>query len=377
MVLLKPLLYPVVAASNFFSITALLIITGLLGFNELAADIAIVQAAIVAVFLSLSGNARNMILSADSKGEEKSLFYFRLLAMFPAGMAVLYLTTNTIEVPTYLVIGLILRKCSEWGVELQLASGEKADDYQLAFRYIRINVISFLTIVLTILIPSWIDYFPFTLYFWALLPILVITPYLRLIREFKKYPVSFINLIPHLGSTAIIGISMYVFRILIIILIGKSFAGQMFTAYALGGLVSSLYTHAIGPTLMLKKSTADSRILLTTVSVFVVLGMAVILTTLRWEANWYSSGLLLAIGCSIIGGALMLVAQRQRLYILQVLKKDVFVPDALANMLLIISIPFAYYLFGVTAAVFFFLWSAVLHLFFYLPLAYKNKQKHA
>ena len=69
----------------------------------------------------------------------------------------------------------------------------------------------------------------------------------------------------------------------------------------------------------------------------------------------------------------MLVAQQQRLYLLQLRKKDVFVPDALANILLIASIPFAYFLFGAPSVVLFYLWSATLHLLFYVPLSYKSR----
>jgi len=64
----------------------------------------------------------------------------------------------------------------------------------------------------------------------------------------------------------------------------------------------------------------------------------------------------------------MILAQRRRLYLLQVLKCDVFVPDALANILLITSVPYIYYLIGETSFTIFFLWSAVLNCLFYLPI---------
>ena len=90
MIYKQALLYPIAAASNLFSVTALLIIAGILGNGELAADIAIVQAAVVAIFLSLSGNARNLILANKTDSDDKSLFYFRLITMLPAAVAVFY-----------------------------------------------------------------------------------------------------------------------------------------------------------------------------------------------------------------------------------------------------------------------------------------------
>ena len=44
---------------NFFSITALFMAASLFGMEELSAEIAIVQGAIIAVFLSLSGHSKH------------------------------------------------------------------------------------------------------------------------------------------------------------------------------------------------------------------------------------------------------------------------------------------------------------------------------
>jgi len=82
-----------------------------------------------------------------------------------------------------------------------------------------------------------------------------------------------------------------------------------------------------------------------------------------------------AIGFSLIGGGVMILAQRQRLYISQVCNKDVFVPDAQSNILLIGSIPFAYYVFGMEVVATYFLWSAVLSFVFYIPLFSKVRAK--
>lgn len=71
----KSLLFLLAAALHFFSITALLIITGLTGSGELVANIAIAQGAILLVFLSLLGNARNFGPAIDTEGAEKKLFY--------------------------------------------------------------------------------------------------------------------------------------------------------------------------------------------------------------------------------------------------------------------------------------------------------------
>ena len=153
------LTFPLATAINFFSITALLIIAGLLGHEALAADIALVQAATVAIFLSLSGNARNLILASGKETDEKSLLYFRLTAMVPAVGAVYYLIQHTFDISIYTVTGLIIRKCAEWVAELQLANNEKNNNHAFALKYIKFNILSFIGLILMLLISTEMIFF--------------------------------------------------------------------------------------------------------------------------------------------------------------------------------------------------------------------------
>lgn len=373
MVLKHELLFPVAAAINLFSVTGLMILAGLLGKGNLAADIAVIQGAILAIFHSLSANARNIILaSGASESDEKNLFYFRLLITIPAVIAVYYLVSAAIEIPAYLFIGLVLRKCCEWLAELQLANREVSSDFDYASRYVQLNLSGFALLVLTLLVPSWNDYFYLAIFLWAVLPAVLSLNFIRFVLGLRQLGLNFSQLIPHMGSTTVIGVSTYIFRVLIVLLVGKLVAGQMFAAYALGGVLSSLYVYAIGPTLVLRKTYDSQKLIFLIVSICVALGLLVNLSALFGNVTFYTPIFVHAIGFSLIGGGVMILAQRQRLYILQVCKKDVFVPDALSNILLIASIPFAYFIIGIESLTLFFLWSAILAYLFYLPLSYKS-----
>tara|TARA_R110002049_G_scaffold224693_5_gene396424 strand:+ start:1097 stop:2221 length:1125 start_codon:yes stop_codon:yes gene_type:complete len=367
----QALLFPVAAAINFFSVTGLLIIAGLLEKQNLAAEIGIIQGAIIAVFLSLSGNARSLILANSSDDDERNLFCFRLLFIFPAVVAAFLLATSIIDVSIYLIVGLMLRKCSEWLAELQLANREKHNDIHFADKYVRVNTTGFLFLVL-MLTFSWMELFYFLLYVWAILPVVFLLPYIRWIYDDKKFKLSLTKFIPHIGSSSVIGITTYIFRILIVILAGKSLSGQMFTAYALGGVVSALYTYALGPTLLLRGEDSNAPIFLFTI-LSILMGSGVCLSALLLGVEFYSSLFVYAIGFSLMGGGLMLLAQRKRMYILQVAKNDVFVPDALINILITISVPFSYYVVGQASLTLFFLWAAILNLLFYSTLSFKGR----
>ncbi len=328
----------------------------------------------MAIFLSLSGNARNLILASDDLDTKaKSLWFFRLSVLIPAALAVFLLLGNTIEISTLLIIGLVGRKSMEWLAELQLAQEEYSGNYRFASKYIVVNSIGYLSVVATVVIPSLADYFFACIFIWAVLPALHLTDYARYIWNLRNSQLNFVALMPHMGSSTIIGISTYVFRTLIVIMVGKSFAGSMFTAYALGGVLSSLYVYAIGPSLMLRAQGDNIRPLYYFSIFCMLLGLLTIVSVWMWHLHLSEPVFVYSIGFSLVGGGVMLLAQRHRLKILQCYKRDVFVPDAISNILLICSIPFAFYLFGEISLALFFLWSALLHLVFYALLVKRVK----
>ena len=65
---MRALVFPAAALLNSFSTTALLLVFGLAGHPEVVADIAVVQAASLALFYAFSANARNLVLADVGPG---------------------------------------------------------------------------------------------------------------------------------------------------------------------------------------------------------------------------------------------------------------------------------------------------------------------
>lgn len=366
------MMFPLAAALNFFSVTGLLIIAGLFGKEAFAADIAITQGAILAVFLSLSGNGRNLILSDKGNDEETNLFYFRAVICLPATALACLLVTSVTEVPSYLIVGLLLRKSSEWFADINLASKEKKQEVHFAFMYLLINGILLFSLV-TALIFAPEQIFHFILYLWASAPLISVGWFKREVPDLGTLRAAFQAYISHIGSSSIIGVTTYVFRALVILLAGKMMAGLAFTAYALGGLVSAIYTYALGPTLALQNKSNIWKTVVAFSASFSLFGVTLILASRVIDLSLYPPLFIDAVGISIIGGGVMLLAQHKRIHLLQVCQQDVFVPDALANILFLSAIPFAFYIFGDTSVRFYFLWSALLNLMFYWVLSHKKQ----
>lgn len=366
--------FPLASAVNFFSTTFLLILAGLSGKEELAADIAIAQGAILAVFMSMSGNARSLILSDQTHQSESELFYFRLFLLLPAAAIAFYLARIVIDLPLSLLLGLILRKSLEWLIDILLASREKHTDITYAGNYLLVNAIGLFILSIQIIFMEESS-FHYAFWVWALSPCWALLSYLSQYRyqwTIVGYA-QFVKYIPHVGSSAIIGMTTYILRILLVILVGKIIAGQLFTAFAIGGIVSAFYTYALGPTLVLQNSITTRVKVIIYAGIFVLLGGVVYLNTEGAIFRSYSPYFVEMIAVSIMGGGIMLVAQHIRLRILQGYKEDVFVPDALANILFLSSIPFIFHLLGEKALIFLFLWSSGLNFIFYFVLYSKQR----
>jgi hypothetical protein len=210
---------------------------------------------------------------------------------------------------------------------------------------------------------------------WALAPLVAAAPALRRVEwlDWAQMRRALPELFPHVGSTAIIGISIYAFRLLILLLGGRSLAGDLFTAFALGSFAGSVFANVLGPSLVWHHARTGERgaswldrlvlpgLLLTGAIIFAAgwgAGTASLFgrQPLFWEA----------VGLSLMGGAAMLLAQRLRLALLQDSSGvSVFGADMMINLLLLATIPFVYTLWGESGLVTLYAANAILCLLFY------------
>jgi hypothetical protein len=359
---IRKLLFPAAIALNMYQPTILLIVLGFFGNGGLAADLGISQGAVVAVFMAFSGNARSLIL-ADSSGRKiGQILTLRLLLILPLAAVTFYLSRSIVEVPLWLVLTLIIRRVGEWIAEVQLTKWEMEAQISSVVRFIILQGFGLMPF-LAVLVADTPELFRGMLIVWAVMPLMMAWQLLSLpFRQGASIPYQ--DLLPHFGSSSIVSISMYVFRIMVTLIAGKELAGILFSAFSLGGMISAFYAFALGPSLI-KHGGGEGKVR-TISSTMILLGAAWILIPLHIECSAITHILHLAIGVSLLGGALMIRAQHLRLLMIQRDGHDVFVQDCFANILLIASIPFASSLFGPSVLLLLFLWSSILNLAFYM-----------
>lgn len=377
--LLDRVIFPFAFSLNMFSMTALLIVLGIFGEAEIAADVGIVQAAALVVFMAFGTNARNIILSKNTSITLHQFFKFRSILVFPLAIVAYLLSKGFIDLANEVVFCLILRRSIEWITELQINERELEKDKGYAYLYSGIQIVTFLALLVSIN-TGLENYYYIFLIIWSISPGYQLIPFVKqLVTTDEGTKLSLTAFLPHLGSTWIIAISTYVFRVIIILLAGKTLGGLLFSAYAIGGMINSIYTYALGPSLAARKDEKGSfkewNVTKLVLLVLVLLGGVIALFSMNTnqselpETNYYY----LAVGLSLIGSGIMLLAQRKRIHLLQIDKNSVFVPDVLINILIISTVPFAYYLLGSNVLVTLFLWNAFLNYFIYSIPSIDNK----
>ena len=362
---MQPYLFPLNFAFNSFSLSLLVVIAGVSGQHSMAADLSLAQAAMIALFFGFSANARNLILKARGGTLVKSVVQMRLLTAPVLAAAALLIAVYLSKVPLAISFAIVVRQISEWFCELELAQLEKAAGYSRAKIYLAAFLLPLLAAVAALLFarPLFIP----ALYLWAAVPLFLCAGGIaRSALTLSSISIEWGKILPNYGSTFIIGVVVFFFRLLISGFSGKEVAGQLFTAFALGSIIGSIYERTIGPSFKVSSGLSAARTLLFRLSwVLPAAGVALVGAALIWGGadNYLGQNIYLvgAAGFSLVGGFVMLGAQVIKINILHSsTRDDVFMADLLSNFAILVSVPVIFLLFGETAFILLFLTNSIL-----------------
>jgi len=367
------MMFPIAFMFNAFAMTAFLVVLGLAGKSTMAADVGIVQGATLALFYAFSANARSVILNPTSRISVRSVLLGRILLLGPLGILALYLSVYVTDVAGIFALALILRRSAEWVSEVHLSEMERLGRREFAGKFIVLQaILLFLVLGWTLgggPMPVWV------LFLWGALPLVMSLGFIgNVLRTDSRFEEGWIQMLPHFGSTAMIGITVYVFRLLIMLIVGKEIAGDLYTAFAMGSVMGAVFATALGPSLVLHELRSGERHFSTALKMSLGLwfvggtalfvGSEFAIGALDWTGK--SSFFWGATGLSMIGGVVMVFAQRIRLRLLQLSEgNDVYGPDVLINILILASVPYLYYVVGKDALMALYLLSATFALLFY------------
>lgn len=373
---MRVMVFPVAFMANTFAMMLVMIGLSVFGKSSLAADFGLIHGATVALFYSFSGNARSLILSESGAVDAAGILRLRLILLLPLGTLAWILSAGIVDSSWLFVLLLVVRRAAEWLAEIFLSEQELCHQERAAWHFLFAQGFFSLALLLALLRGGPLST-PITL-LWALSPLLGCMS-LGLPMRALSHRVSLLSsirlLLPHFGSTAVIGVSVYVFRLFILLVAGKQVAGDLFSAFALGGILGAVFSQALGPTMVRQERRKDApgrlhKIFNLLLVVLLLVGGVLVtgVWTIPQLLDWTQKGQLfwLAVGCSLMGGVVMVFAQRIRLRILQdEVGGDVFGSDMLSNILLVSCIPFLFYGLGVNALALLYLLGALLSWVFY------------
>lgn len=364
-------LFPVAFMMNSFSVTAILVFLGLVGETHLAADIGLVQGVMLALFYAFSANSRSIILNDEAKISVNLIFFTRMILILPLGVIAYCASVYISSIDMILVIALVIRRSVEWIGEIHLSWRESSNDGNFAKRYSILEGSVFLLVVAWYLAKVPLPVIGMLI--WAVVPVGMHAPFIRKMMTTPGYLKSLKThwnlMMPQLGSTMIIGVSVYVFRLIIVLVTGKRAAGDLFTAFALGGLIGSLFAQILGPSVVLYESRNRNNYFTTRMESFLILycvGGVVL-----FFAAYFNLGLLMligksaifwnAVGASMVGGVVMVYAQHSRSLLLQTSREaNLLGPDVYINIIVLACVPYFYYIMGHQALTILYLINAIL-----------------
>jgi len=285
----------------------------------MAADVAIVQGAVLATFYVLSGDARHLILT--DQVHASNVVFFRLIWIVPLAILSYFMSVIAGQVDAIIAYGLIFRRSAEWLAEAHVTEIERQNGEWPGWY---MQPIFFLLFVGQIIFTDHL----WLIWIWAISPLIFS---LKFITQAK--PHNFFNFgWENITSTAVMGFAGYIQRVLIVSLAGKAFSGMLFPGFAIGSFVGTMAANVAGPTLF-RKGLLNS--IGFTIGLIVWSLAGVLLFVLSETVLYKTTGL------SIIGGAVMIVAQQSRLSLLK--DNHTLELDLLLHLMLVFAIPAIYY----------------------------------
>ena len=366
------MIYPLAYLALTSSITVLLIAVGVAGRHELAGELAVIQGAVLATFYAFSANTRNLILQGHGELTPERLLAKRFMALPLLCLASYLLCSEAAGISPLLALLIIARRACEWLAEVRLCELELAGRARKARRAFELQVVVTLAAALLLVLAPGLT-FP-TLLVYAASPLLSSMPRPRL-GAFRPevLRLTLKSISPYIGSTMIEGISAYVLRLLVFLAAGREMSGLLFTAFVLGSFVATLFANVLGPSLARQQvqsgASRHDRAIAAAALGLGGAGLALSATSLATRfADWGGKPgyFWLALGLSLLGGAVMIVAQVIRLRLFAAQRGEaLFGPDVLRNVAIIAAAPLLYFLVSPTALAGLYLGSALLTLFFY------------
>ncbi len=329
---------------NLFIPTFILILSSLFENYELTAELGIIIGINIIFTQIFSSNARSLIISKKSKIPIQSFILFRILITCLILLINLLIIYYYKFIYTYLLFQFSILIVIQWLNELILTYFEIKKKIREIYLYLYFEIIflicSFTSLLffqdllyILVIFNSFLFLFFCNNYYKIVKNIIIKINNIKLIKLslsslsfFSSFSISFANLL---------------WRLVIISLCGKIYAGIYFAGFAIGSLPGTFFNNTYGPS-MIKKNLKFKKIRQIFIFLYSILLISLFFYSIKIYNNIFVSNLDTQIVCtfiSLIGSFFMLKGQYYRQYLIQksnyqsnVFKTDVFYSILVASI---------------------------------------------
>lgn len=169
--------------------------------------------------------------------------------------------------------------------------------------------------------------------------------------EFKQSIIE--QIIPQIGGTFVIGISSFLFKLIILFFLSKGISGTIFIAFTLSNILLSIFTYGLGPTLFLNKQDHQKFKIIFGILTFMMFALGIILIVLQYFGIMgyifinNQEIFMYCLGFCLLGFPFSIVGQFFKLKLIhQNLKLKIFKYDMIPNFSILILLSLCLYFFN-------------------------------
>ena len=342
-----------------FTLSFLLLVIGFKGNISLVAEIAILQSINFMVFFPFNGNARNYMLNSNDHDFKENILNFRLLLFIPLLSISLLIGLFFVNMDLGTIVLLLTLSSTSWFLDIFITIYEKEGKSSLIIFLCTFFFFGFSIFTLNEISDGNINLFCIFLLS-VYLPFIIF----NLLKYCKKINISNFKtifkekILTQIGGTAVIGISSFALKNIILILLSKSMAGVIFMGYTLGGALATVFAYSLGPTLIYNIDIKKLEIKKVTFVLFLLIGFFVISTFILYimplkSIASHKNLFILCLILSCIGSILLIFALSFKLYVShRDLKLNIFKFEFIINMITVISVSILILIFREYGAIF-------------------------
>lgn len=239
---------------HVFSLPLFVILIGFKKDTSMAADLSIIYSIIFLCFFPLNGNVRHYLLNSNDKKLSNNLILFRLFSYLPLFIITSIICKIFLDIDFFNLSLIVFLGSLYWLNEIFISKQEIENKYFLTILFLSIYAFAFILFLFsdfTVIHKIFVFSLVISLNIFILFIIIKDSSLKFNYIDFKQSINQ--HIIPQIGGTFVIGISSFLFKLIILSFLSKNLSGTIFIAFTISGILLTIFTYGLGPTIFLNK----------------------------------------------------------------------------------------------------------------------------